>query len=79
VQRLHIDRRLGRPAAVPWAEHIGSTALELRLPRRDLIGMNIELLRKLRDGSIALDRGKRHLGFESRCVVPAGPSRHDLS
>ena len=41
-------------------EHIGSTALKLRLPRCDLIGMNVELLGKLPNRSIALHGGKRH-------------------
>ena len=37
----------GRPAAAAWTEHIGSPAFELRLPRCDLVGMNVELLGKL--------------------------------
>jgi hypothetical protein len=60
-------------------ENIGSPAFELRLPRRDLIGVDVELLGKLRDGPIAFDGGKRHLRLESRGVVPARSSRHGLS
>ena len=33
-------------------ENIGSPALKLRFPRCDLIGVDIELLRKLRQGSV---------------------------
>jgi hypothetical protein len=75
---LRVDL-LRSPAPPAWTEHIGSTALELGLPRRDLIGMDVELLCKLPNGSIALDGGKRHLRLESRTVVPARSSRHDLS
>jgi hypothetical protein len=52
------------------------SALELRLPRCDLIGVDVELLRKLSQCSIALDGGKRHLHLEGRRVVPAGSSAH---
>jgi hypothetical protein len=44
---------------------------ELRFPRCDLIGVDVELLRKLSQCSIALNGGKRHLCLEIRCVVPA--------
>ena len=71
----------GCAAAVAAAgtEHIGSPALKLRLPRCDLIGVDVELLGKLRQRSIALDGGKRHLRLEGRCVVPARSSAHGLS
>ncbi len=39
----------------------------------------IELLRKLRQCSIALDGGKHHLCLEARCVIPAWSSCHSLS
>jgi hypothetical protein len=61
------------------AEHIGSPAFELWLLRCDLIGVNVELLGKLSQRSIALDGGKRHLRLEGRCVVPPGSSAHGLS
>src|SRR6516165_9922810 len=38
--------------------------------------MDVELLRKLCQCSIALDGGKRHLRLEGRCVVPAWSSWH---
>ena len=62
-----------------WTENIGSPTLKLSLPRRDLIGVNVELFRKLNQRSIALDGGKRHLSLEGRCVVPTGSSCHGLS
>ena len=44
-----------------------------------LIGVDVELLRKLSQCSTALNGGKRHLRPESRCVVPAGSSAHCVS
>jgi hypothetical protein len=66
VQRLHVDGRLGCPAAAARTEYIRSAAFELRLPRRDLVGMNVELLGKLRNGSIALDGSVQVKGVVSR-------------
>ena len=45
VQGLHVDRRRGlrAPAAAP--EHVRSPVFELRLPGRDLVRVNIELIR----------------------------------
>jgi hypothetical protein len=72
------DRRLCRRAAA-GTEHIGSSAPKLRLPRGNLIRVNVELLGKLRQCPIALDGGKCHLRLESRCMIPARPSAHGLS
>ena len=41
--------------------------------------VDVELLRQLSQCSIALDGGKRHLGLEARCVVPARSSAHCFS
>jgi hypothetical protein len=60
-------------------EYVGSPTFKLRLPRCDLIGVDVELLRKLHQRSVTLDGGKRHLRLEGRCVVPAGSSAHGLS
>src|SRR5665811_2371838 len=79
MQRLHVDGRLHRSVAATGTENIGSPALKLRFPRCDLIGVDVELLRKLSQRSIALDGGKRHLRLEGRCVVPARSSAHGLS
>src|SRR5713226_5014453 len=78
MQRLYVDRRRCRRRA-PSPENITSPTLELRLPRRNLIGVNIEMLRQLSQRSIALDGGERHLGLEYRCVVPALSSAHRFS
>src|SRR5258705_2556392 len=60
-------------------ENITSPTLELRLPRRNLIGVNIEMLRQVSQRSIDIDGGERHLGLEYRCVVPALSSAHRSS
>ena len=49
---------------------------ELRAPLRDLVGMHVELLSQLGQRPLALDGGQRHLGLESRAVVPARSSGH---
>ena len=54
MQRLYVDGRLRGSLAAAGTEHIGCPFLELRLPRCDLIGVDVELLRKLSQGSIAL-------------------------
>jgi hypothetical protein len=79
MQRLHIDGRLRGSVAATGTENIGSPALELRFPRCDLIGVNVELFRKLCQCSIALDGRKGHLRLEGRCVVPTRSSVHCLS
>src|SRR6266566_5240713 len=79
MQRLHIDGWLRGSLAAAGTEHIGCPFLELRLPRCDLIGVDVELLRKLSQGSIALQGRKCHLRLEGRCVVPARSSVHGLS
>jgi hypothetical protein len=55
-----------RISVAAGTENIGSPALvELRFPRCDLIGVQVELLRQLSQCSIALDGSKRHLRFEA--------------
>src|SRR5467141_3856593 len=78
MQRLHIDGRRGRRHA-PRSENSGSSPLQLRLPCRNLIGVDVEMLRQLSYRPVALDGGKRHLRLEGRCVVPARSSVHGLS
>src|SRR6266404_4597669 len=78
MQRLHIDRRRGR-RSVARSKNSGSAPLQLRLPRRNLIGLDVELLGKLSYRPVALDGGKRHLRLEGRCVVPACSSAHRRS
>jgi len=78
VERLHVDGRRGRRRA-PRSKNLGSPTLQLRLPRRYLIGVDVEVLGQLSHRSVALDGSERHLSLESRCVVPARLSAHGLS
>jgi hypothetical protein len=66
MERLHVDGRQRRSVAAAGTENIGGAALQLRLPSRDLIGMNVELFRQLSQRSIALDSRKGHFRFEAR-------------
>src|SRR3954467_10187757 len=77
MQRLHIDGRRSRFRLRP--EHPGSPLQELSLPGRDLVGMNVKLLRQLSQRLLAPYGSQGHLCFESRRVVPAGSSAHRLS
>ena len=79
MQRLHVDGWLRGSLAATGTEHSGCPFLELRLPRCDLIGVDVELLRELSQGSIALQGRKRHPRLEGRRVVPARSSVHGLS
>jgi len=54
MQRLHVNRRLRCSVAAAGTKNIGSPALKLRFPRCDLVGVDVELLRKLSQRSIAL-------------------------
>jgi hypothetical protein len=48
MKRLHVDRGLCWSAAVAASpENIGSPLLKQRLPRRDLIRVDVKLLSKL--------------------------------
>src|SRR5450759_324738 len=77
VQRLHIDD--GRARRRARSENVRCPTFELCFTRRNLIWVDIERLRQLSEHSINHDGGKRHLGLESRCVVPARSSAHGLS
>jgi putative membrane protein len=47
-----------------------NAALKLRLPRRDLVGMDVEMLGQLSQRHLALDGGQRHLRLECRIRRP---------
>src|SRR5712691_11513625 len=49
VQSLHVDRRCRLCRATAWAEHVRRPAFELHLPGRDLVRVDDELLRQLRN------------------------------
>src|ERR1019366_2752314 len=78
VQRLHIDRRLRRCCAFR-AENASGSFQQLGPPGRDLVRMNVKLLRQLRQRLLALHGSQRHLRLECRAVVPAWSSAHVLS
>ena len=48
MKLLHIDRRSGRGRAAARAENLGRAALELRLPGRHLVRVNVKLFGDLR-------------------------------
>ena len=78
MKSLQIDRRRpGLGSAVP--ENAGGAFEKLTLPLRDLVGVDIELLRQLGQRLLALDRGQRHFRLEARCVVPTRALRHLIS
>jgi hypothetical protein len=53
--------------------------IDKNMPRDRQIVLVVDHRFSLSKGSIALDGGKRHLGLESRRVVPARSSRDGLS
>ena len=54
---LHIDGRLGGRTAAAGAENRSRTFEKLIFPCRNLIGVNVKLLRDLRQCTVALDGG----------------------
>jgi hypothetical protein len=83
MQRLHVDGRRGGCHA-SRSENLGSSALELRLSCRNLIGMGIKLIGQLSYRSVALHGGKCHLGalkagvwFRRGRLLTVSPNRGD--
>src|SRR3546814_5728370 len=74
VKLLHVHHR--RRGARTAPEHLGGTVEKLRPPSRDLVRMNVELLRQLRQRLLATDRRQGHLRLERPTLVPSGPSHH---
>src|SRR5436190_8255836 len=74
MERLHVDGRRRGSVAAAGTEYIRCPFLKLRFPRCNLIGVDVELLRKLSQCTIALDGRECHLRLEGRCVVPARSS-----
>jgi len=77
MQGLHIAGRF-RISFRGFAENPGRALKQLIAPLFDLVRMNVELLRQLDHGLLALDRCYRHFRLESRAVVPARSSCHSL-
>ena len=65
VQRPHVNSRRG-VLRLFGAEHVGSAIEQLARPRRDLIGVNIELLRQLDQRLVASDGSQSHLRLKRR-------------
>lgn len=53
-------------------EHTGRPFEQLGAPRCDLIGMQVIILRQLRQRLLALVRGTRHLRLKGRAAVAPG-------
>jgi len=79
VQRLHVDRGLGRLAMAFRSENPCRPFQQLAAPRRDLVRVNVKLLRQLGQRPLALNGSQCHLGLEGRAVVPACSLRHMIS
>src|SRR4051794_37244489 len=79
MERFDVDGRYTWLGLGCRPEYRGSSFEQQRLPGRDLVRMDIELLRQFGQRLLALDGGQSHLGLESRAVIPARSSRHRLS
>src|SRR4051812_14019058 len=79
MERFDVDCRYTWLGLGCRPEYRGSSFEQQRLPGRDLVRMDVELLRQLGQRLLALDGGQSHLCFESRAVIPARSSRHRLS
>jgi hypothetical protein len=55
-------------------ENPGRAFKQLGFPLRDLVGVNVELLRQLGQRLLALQGGQGHLRLECRRVVPTRSS-----
>ncbi len=78
MQGLYVHCR-GRLGGSGSTEDARGPFQKLRAPLRDLVGVNVELLRQLGQRPLALDGRQRHLRLEGRAVVPARSSGHALS
>src|SRR3954453_18504536 len=79
MEGFDVDRWRARLGPGFRPEHPGSSFEKQRLPGRDLVRVDVELLRQLGQRLLALEGGQSHLRLESRAVVPARSSRHRLS
>lgn len=76
MKRLHVDQGGGSLRLRLGPEYAGGPVKELAAPLRDLVGVDIELLRQIGQRLLAHDGRQRDLRLESRAVVPAHTSRH---
>ncbi len=75
MQRPEIDQR--RFLMCTALKHNTRSLQQLCLPLRNLIGLNVKLLRQLCDRLVALDSCQRDLRFEYPSMIPAWSSWHD--
>src|SRR3954451_16197668 len=79
MEGFDVDRWCARLGPGFRPEHPGSSFEKQPLPGRDLVRVDVELLRQFGQHLLALDGGQSHLRLESRAVVPAWSSCHRLS
>ena len=65
VQHLDVERRF-RARTVAASEYLWRSLQQLRLPGRDLVGVDVELRRQFRQRPITLDRRNSYLDLECR-------------
>ena len=71
MERLQIHRWSNGAGLGLGAEYSGSPLQKLRLPLRDLVDVNVELLRQFDQRLLALQGSQRNFRLERRAVVPA--------
>src|SRR4051794_22224650 len=79
MERFDVDCRYTWLGLGCRPEYRGSPFEQQRLPGRDLVRMDVELLRQFGQRPLTFDGGQSHLGLESRAVIPARSSRPCLS
>ena len=73
--RLQIDGGLFRFALL-LAENAGRAFKKLTFPCRDLVRVNVELLRQFGQRLVAFDGGQSHLRLKGRRMIAARSLRH---
>ena len=73
--RLQIDGGLFRFALL-LAENAGRAFKKLTFPCRDLVRVNVELLRQCGQRLVAFDGGQSHLRLKGRRMIAARSLRH---
>ena len=76
---IFVNRRLGRLAIALRSENPRRPFKQLAAPRRDVVRVNVELLRQLGQRLLALHGSQGHLRLEGGAVVPARSLRHLIS
>src|SRR5271166_655407 len=71
MERLQIHRWSNGAGLGLGPEYSGSPLQKLRLPLRDLVDVNVELLRQFDQRLLALQGSQSNFRFETRAVVPS--------